>query len=94
MVNLLYLIRRTPRYKVRLGSLQAWMTSHIATGILALLCTMLHAAMSPEDTVGGHAFWALAVLIVTGLFLLELLRVSLPGKVFASKITIELVGYR
>jgi hypothetical protein len=42
------------------------MTSHIATGVLALLCTMLHGAMRPADTPGGHAFWALLVLTVTG----------------------------
>jgi hypothetical protein len=42
------------------------MTSHVATGILALLCAMLHGAMSPRDTVGGHAFLALAILLVTG----------------------------
>ncbi len=66
VVNLLYLLRRSPRFKFRFGSLSAWMTSHVATGILALLCAMLHAAMSPRDTVGGHAFLALAVLLVTG----------------------------
>jgi len=64
LLNLLYLARRA-RW-LRLGSLQGWMTSHIATGILALLCAALHAAMSPRDTVGGQAFWALAALLVTG----------------------------
>ncbi len=42
------------------------MTSHVATGILALLCAMLHGAMAPGDTVDGHAFLALTVLLVTG----------------------------
>ena len=42
------------------------MTSHVATGILAFLCATLHAAMNPRDTVGGHAFLALFVLLVTG----------------------------
>jgi hypothetical protein len=42
------------------------MSSHVATGVLALLCAMLHAGMSPRNTVGGHAFWALSVLLVTG----------------------------
>lgn len=65
-VNLLYLVRRSPRFRFQIGSLRAWMTSHVATGILALLCAMLHGAMSPRDTVGGHAFLALAVLLVTG----------------------------
>ncbi len=65
-VNLLYVLRRAPRFKLRFGSLQAWMTSHVATGILAFLCAVLHAAMSAGNSVGGHAFLALAVLIVTG----------------------------
>jgi len=66
VVNLLYLVRRSPRFRFHLGSLQTWMTSHIATGILALLCALLHGAMAPRETPGGHALWALAVLLVTG----------------------------
>lgn len=66
LVNLAYLLRRAPSVPFRLGSLQAWMTSHVATGVLAFLCVLLHGAMSPGDTVGGHAFWALSVLLVTG----------------------------
>jgi len=65
-VNLLYLLRRAPGFPLRFGALQTWMTSHVATGVLALLCAMLHAAMAPRETVGGHAFQALAVLLVTG----------------------------
>ncbi len=65
-LNLLYLVRRSQRFKLELGSLRLWMTSHVATGVLALLLAMLHGAMSPRDTVGGHAFWALAALLVTG----------------------------
>jgi hypothetical protein len=65
-VNLLYLLRRAPGSLLRFGSLQTWMTSHVATGVLAVLCALLHAAMAPRDTVGGHAFQALAVLLVTG----------------------------
>ena len=66
VVNLAYLVRRSPRFKFQLGSLQGWMTSHVATGILALLCAMLHGAMAPRDTVGGRAYWSLVVLLVTG----------------------------
>jgi thioredoxin reductase len=64
--NLAYLLRRAPRFPLRFGSLRAWMTSHVLTGVLALLCAALHAAMAPRDSAGGHAFWALAVLLVTG----------------------------
>jgi thioredoxin reductase/Pyruvate/2-oxoacid:ferredoxin oxidoreductase delta subunit len=66
VVNLLYLVRKSARFKFTLGSFKLWMTSHVATGILAFLGAMLHSAMAPRDTVGGHAFWALAALLVTG----------------------------
>ena len=68
-VNLAYLLRRAPGLSSRIfkwGSLKVWMTSHVATGILAFLCATLHAAMNPRDTVGGRAYLALFVLLVTG----------------------------
>jgi len=64
--NLLYLFRRSPSSRLRIGTLKTWMTAHVTTGILALLLAALHAAMAPRDTVGGHAFWSLAVLFGTG----------------------------
>ena len=64
--NLLYLLRRAPGVRFNFGSLQAWMTSHVATGILAFLLATLHGAMAPRQTVGGQSYWALAVLLVTG----------------------------
>ncbi len=66
IANLLYLLRRAPWARFKIGSLQVWMTSHVITGILAFLLAMLHSAMAPQDTPGGHAFWALAVLLLTG----------------------------
>src|SRR6185436_13412507 len=65
-VNFLYLARRADWRSVRFGSLKAWMTSHVATGILAVLLATLHGAMDPRDTVGGHALLALVLLFVTG----------------------------
>jgi len=65
-LNLLYLVRRSTRFRLRLGSLRTWMTSHVATGILALLCALLHGAMAPRETTGGHALWSLAILVATG----------------------------
>ena len=66
VLNLAYLLRRSPRFRLNLGSLQAWMTGHVATGVLAFLCATLHAAMAPRNTPGGHAWWALATLLLTG----------------------------
>lgn len=64
--NLLYLLRRAEKLPWPKASLQAWMTSHVATGIGAFLFAALHSGLIPGNTVGGHAFWALAFLVVTG----------------------------
>ena len=67
VINLAYLLRRSPRLPwFQFGSLRTWMTSHVATGVLAFFCAALHASMSARDNVGGHAFAALGVLLVTG----------------------------
>ncbi len=64
--NLLYLLRRERRAGFTFGSLESWMTMHVATGILALLCAAIHAGMDTRNTVGGHAFLGLVLLLVTG----------------------------
>jgi len=66
LANLAYLLRRGEYLGVRFFSLQRWMTSHVVTGVLALLFALVHAGMAPRATVGGHALAALAVLVVTG----------------------------
>ncbi|MFK7739034.1 MAG: NAD(P)-binding domain-containing protein [Planctomycetota bacterium] len=66
LVNLAYLLRRQQLLGVRFGSLASWMNVHVATGVLAVVLVMLHAALSPKSTPGGYAFWGLAVLLVTG----------------------------
>jgi dihydropyrimidine dehydrogenase (NAD+) subunit PreT len=66
LINLLYVLRRSTKNRFQWGSLQLWMTSHIATGLFALMTAVLHSSMAPGDSPGGRAFWALAVLIVTG----------------------------
>lgn len=66
-LNLLYLARRSPRATwLAWGSLRAWMTSHVATGIVALLLALLHAGMTAGDSIGGHAFLAMLVLFASG----------------------------
>jgi len=66
LANLAYLVRRQQWFGVRFGQLSTWMTSHVATGVLAAVLAMLHAAMAPRQTTGGYAFWSLVVLLVTG----------------------------
>lgn len=66
LTNLAYLVRRSPRLPVRFGTLRGWMTSHLVTGLMAFLLTVLHAGFAPRHTVGGHALWALAILVTTG----------------------------
>jgi thioredoxin reductase/ferredoxin len=64
--NLVYLARRGEAFRLRWGSLQRWMSAHVVTGVLALLAALVHGAMAPRSTVGGHALAALAVLVATG----------------------------
>ena len=66
LCNLLYVVRRSPFFKLQRGSLRTWMTVHVATGVLTLATAVLHGAMDPRNTAGGHALVALAVLVVTG----------------------------
>lgn len=66
LLNLLYVVRRSPRFRLSVGSLANWMTVHVATGVLALLTALVHAGMHTRDTVGGTALWALVALFATG----------------------------
>jgi hypothetical protein len=66
LANLSYLARRSQRCAWIPGSLRAWMTAHVVTGVAALLLATAHSAMAPRETVGGHAAWALAFLVLTG----------------------------
>ncbi|MBK8976801.1 MAG: NAD(P)-binding domain-containing protein [Planctomycetes bacterium] len=67
LCNLTYLLRRARTIGRRLpGSLRAWMNAHVVTGLTSFLAAALHAGFAPADTVGGHAFLAFAVVVVTG----------------------------
>ena len=66
VVNLCYLVRRG-RFGARLpGSLRAWMTSHLVTGVLAFLFVLVHAGFAPRGSSGGRAFIALTVVVAAG----------------------------
>ena len=65
--NLTYLIRRSPRWGSWLpGTLRRWMSSHVFTGLMAVLCVLVHAGFTVRPTVGGHALVALAIVVITG----------------------------
>ena len=66
VLNLGYLFRRSLLGRFVPGTLRAWMSAHVATGILALLCALLHGGLALRDKVGGHAGWALCALVLTG----------------------------
>ncbi|MGE3171458.1 MAG: NAD(P)-binding domain-containing protein [Planctomycetota bacterium] len=66
-INLLYLVRRSPRFGRFLpGSLRGWMSAHVATGFFALLFGCLHSAFHLRDAVAGHALAVMAVVVTTG----------------------------
>ena len=65
--NLAYLLRRARSLGRWIpGSLRAWMNAHLATGLSSFVLVLLHSGLGPGDTVGGHAFWVFAVVVVTG----------------------------
>ena len=66
LLNLVYLLRRSARVPLELGSLSAWMTMHVGTGVSALVLANLHAAMRGRDSMGGHALLGMLLLVVTG----------------------------
>ena len=65
--NLLYLVRRSPRFgRWFPGTLKRWMGSHVFTGLLAFLCVVGHSGFAVRPTVGGHALLALGIVVLTG----------------------------
>ena len=66
LANLAYLARRSLKFPWLPGTLKRWMTMHVATGIGAFLLVLIHSAMAPENTPGGHALYGLGILAITG----------------------------
>ncbi|GAB4155733.1 MAG: hypothetical protein Fur0037_24070 [Planctomycetota bacterium] len=67
LANLAYLARRSPRFgRLLPGSLRSWMNAHIFTGLLAFLAVCLHCGFKLRDSVGGHSFLALSIVVTTG----------------------------
>jgi thioredoxin reductase len=68
LLNLTYLARRSPRFgRLFPGTLRTWMSVHIATGLSACLCAVLHSGFSLRDSAGGHALLAMVVVVTTGM---------------------------
>ncbi|HZN39490.1 MAG TPA: ATP-dependent metallopeptidase FtsH/Yme1/Tma family protein, partial [Planctomycetota bacterium] len=90
--NLAYLLRRHQRWGFRFGQLSTWMTSHVGTGVVAVLFAMLHAAMAPRETPGGYAFWALLLLLALVAYrmwagnLLTTQRIDIPYTRFVQEV--------
>ena len=65
--NLLYLARRSRWVGGWLrGRLTAWLSAHVFTGFAAWLLIVLHAGAHVSHAIGGYAFVALSVVVVTG----------------------------
>jgi len=65
--NLAYLVRKSPKWGSRWpGSIRLWMSMHVFTGLVGFLCVLIHSGFSFKNTVGGHAFMALGIVVVTG----------------------------
>lgn len=65
--NLAYLLRRAPALGRFLpGSLKVWMNAHVATGLGACLCAVLHSGFAVRDSAGGHALLAMIVVVAAG----------------------------
>ncbi|HEX6812924.1 MAG TPA: NAD(P)-binding domain-containing protein [Planctomycetota bacterium] len=68
LMNLTYLGRRSARWgRLFPGTLRAWMSMHIATGLGACLCAVLHSGFTLRDSAGGHALVAMVVVVATGM---------------------------
>jgi hypothetical protein len=66
-LNLGYLLRRTFVKWEWMGTLRDWMSMHVFTGVVGCSLILLHSAFSPRGSMGGLAFWALFVVLITGL---------------------------
>jgi hypothetical protein len=66
VANLLYLVRRRLLWMARLGSLRKWLGFHALSGLTGGALILLHSAFSIRSTIGGIAFFALLVVVVTG----------------------------
>lgn len=68
LVNLLYLLRRSPRFGKFLPlSLKVWMSGHVATGLGACLLAILHSSFHSREGAGGHALLAMVVVVGAGI---------------------------
>ncbi len=64
--NLAYLVRRAPWGQWIPGALSFWMSSHVLTGVVALLAVLVHSGFSARSSVGGHAFLCMTIVVGAG----------------------------
>lgn len=66
VLNLLYLVRRSLIRVQWMGGLRDWMSMHVFTGLVGALLILLHSAFQPRSQMGTISFFALWVVVVTG----------------------------
>ncbi len=64
--NLTYLLRKRFLFAHKLGSLRAWMSFHVLTGLSAAGLVVVHSALLVKSTLGLLAVTGLGIVIVTG----------------------------
>lgn len=67
VLNLGYLVRRAFIRSGWMGSLRDWMSLHVFTGLIGSLLILLHSAFQPRSPMGALSFFALWVVVVTGI---------------------------
>ena len=66
-LNVLYLVRRNLAGNMKLGSLRAWMTIHVATGLAAPVVALMHSGFTFRAPLGVFALGLLTTAALAGI---------------------------
>lgn len=83
ILNLGYLLRRGYVRWAWMGSLRAWMSFHVFTGIVGTLLVLLHSAFlarSPMGTIASVSLWIVALTGIVGRFIYAHVPRSVQGQ--------------
>jgi ferredoxin len=67
LTNFLYALRKRWRVLDGVGPLGRWLDLHVFVGIMSPLVIAFHAAFQANNLMAGGTYWALAVVVATGL---------------------------